>query len=90
MDGQVTTRAPSGATCLMSHDHRAERPAPTLPASPTPILTVFEAVAGAFEGDDFGVVDDAVDHGRGDDLIAEDVSPRAKGRFEVRISEACS
>ena len=43
---------------------------------------MFEAVAGAFEGDDFGVVDDAVDHGRGDDLIAEDVSPA--GERQVR------
>jgi len=29
-----------------------------------------EAVAGAFEGDDFGVVDDAVDHRGGDDLVS--------------------
>ena len=41
---------------------------------------VFEPVAGAFEGDDFGVVDDAVDHGRGDDLVAEDVSPAGEGQ----------
>ena len=48
-----------------------------------------EPVAAAFEGDDFGVVDDPVDHRRGDDLVPEDVAP-AKGRFDVRISEACS
>ena len=31
---------------------------------------VFQAVAGAFEGVDVGVVDDAVDHGGGDGLVA--------------------
>ena len=51
---------------------------------------VFEAVAGSFEGQDFGVVHDAVDHRGGDDLVAEDIAPRANGRFEVKISEACS
>ena len=30
-----------------------------------------EPVAGAFEGEDVGVVDDAVDHGGGDDLVSE-------------------
>jgi hypothetical protein len=39
---------------------------------------VFEAVAGAFERDDVGMVDDAVDHGPGDDLIAEHVAPAGK------------
>jgi hypothetical protein len=43
---------------------------------------MFESVAGAFEGDDFGVVDDAVDHGGGDDLVAEHVSPA--GEWQVR------
>ena len=33
-----------------------------------------ESVAGAFEGEDVGVVDDAVDHGCGDGLVAEDAS----------------
>ena len=32
---------------------------------------VAEAVAGAFEGEDIGVVDDAVDHRGGDGLVAE-------------------
>jgi hypothetical protein len=36
---------------------------------------VFQPVGGAFEGDDFGVVNDAVDHRGGDDLVAEDVAP---------------
>ncbi len=38
-------------------------------------VAVFEPVAVAFEGDDFGVVDEPVDHGGGDDLVAEDLAP---------------
>ena len=34
-----------------------------------------EPVAGAFEGQDVGVVDDAVDHRGGDGLVAEYGSP---------------
>ena len=34
-----------------------------------------ESVAGAFEGEDVGVVDDPVDHGCGDGLVSEDASP---------------
>lgn len=41
---------------------------------------VLESVAGAFEGQDVGVVDDAVDHRRGDDLITEYVSPAGEGQ----------
>ena len=41
---------------------------------------VAEPVAGAFECDDVGVVDDAVDHGGGDDLVAEDAAPAAEGQ----------
>jgi hypothetical protein len=37
-------------------------------------------MAGAFEGDDLGVVDDAVDHGGGDDQVSEHVSPAGKGQ----------
>lgn len=43
---------------------------------------MFEPVAGAFEGDDFGVVDNAVDHCRGHDLVTEHVSPA--GERQVR------
>ena len=39
-----------------------------------------ESVAGAFEGEDVGVVDDAVDHCSSDGLIAEDGSPAAEGQ----------
>jgi hypothetical protein len=34
-----------------------------------------ESVAGAFEGEDVGVVDDAVDHGCGDGLVTEHAAP---------------
>lgn len=37
-------------------------------------LVFFEAVAVAFEADDVGVVDDPVDHGRGDGQVSEDVA----------------
>jgi hypothetical protein len=50
---------------------------------------MFQAVAGTLEGDDFGVVDDAVDHGRREDLIAKDVAPAGEMQ-EARISQACS
>jgi hypothetical protein len=33
-------------------------------------VSVFEAVGVAFEGDDVGVVDEPVDHGCGDDVVA--------------------
>jgi len=36
---------------------------------------VLEPVGAALEGDDVGMVDDPVDHCRGDDLVSEDVSP---------------
>ena len=42
---------------------------------------VFQPVAAAFESVDVGVVDDAVDHGGGDGLVAEDVSPA--GEWQV-------
>lgn len=36
---------------------------------------VFDAVAGALERDDIGVMHDPIDHGRGDGGFAEDLSP---------------
>ena len=42
-------------------------------------VAVFEPVAVALEGDDFGVVHEAVDHGGGDDVIAEHLTPAAEG-----------
>jgi hypothetical protein len=42
-------------------------------------IAVFEAVAVAFEREDLGVVDEAVDHGGGDDVVAEDLAPRREG-----------
>jgi hypothetical protein len=38
-------------------------------------VSVFEAVAVSFQCDDLGVVDEAVDHGRGYDVVA----PSAEG-----------
>jgi hypothetical protein len=38
-------------------------------------VSVFDAVAVSFECDDLGVVDEAVDHGCGDDVIAEHFAP---------------
>ncbi len=42
-------------------------------------LMCSESIAGAFEADDVGVVDDAVDHRRGHCLVAEDVAPAGEG-----------
>ncbi len=41
---------------------------------------VAEPVAAALEGDDLGVVDDAIDHRRGDDLVTEHVAPASEGQ----------
>src|SRR3954464_1303327 len=38
-------------------------------------VTVLEPVGVAFEGDHVGVVDQAVDHGGGYDVVAEDLAP---------------
>ncbi len=42
--------------------------------------SVSESVGGAFEGDDVGVVDDAVDHRGGDDLVSEHAGPGTEGQ----------
>src|SRR5215475_2951240 len=41
-------------------------------------VAVLEPVGVAFEGDDFGVVDETVDHGGGDDVVAEHLAPPAE------------
>ena len=38
-------------------------------------VSVFDAVAVSFECDDFGVVHETVDHGRSDNIVAEDLAP---------------
>lgn len=43
-------------------------------------LVFSEPVAVAFEADDVGVVDDPVDHGRGDGQVPEDVAPAGEGQ----------
>jgi len=42
-------------------------------------VSVFESVGVSFDGDDVGVVDEAVDHGGGDGVVAEDVAPASEG-----------
>jgi hypothetical protein len=42
-------------------------------------VAVFEPLAVAFEGDDFGMVDEPVDHGGCADLVAEDLAPAPEG-----------
>jgi hypothetical protein len=41
-------------------------------------VSVLASVAVALEGDDFGVVDEPVDHGGGDDVVGEDFAPAAE------------
>jgi hypothetical protein len=41
-------------------------------------VAVLEPVAVAFEADDVGVVDETVDHGGGDGVVAEDLAPAAE------------
>lgn len=45
---------------------------------------VLGPVGRALEGDDFGVVDDAVDHGGGDGLVFGDLAPAGGGRVGGR------
>jgi len=42
-------------------------------------VSVSEPIAVAFEGDDVGVVDESVDHGGGNDIVAEYLAPSAEG-----------
>jgi hypothetical protein len=42
-------------------------------------VAVAEPVAVALEAENFGVVDEPVDHGGGDDLVAEDLVPAGEG-----------
>ncbi len=51
---------------------------------------VSESVTRPFQGQNLCVMDDSVDHRGSDCLIAEYVTHRPNGRFDVRISEACS
>jgi hypothetical protein len=41
-------------------------------------VAVAQPVAVALEADDLGVVDQPVDHGRGDHVVAEDLAPAAE------------
>ena len=42
-------------------------------------IAVFEPVAVSLQGDDVGVVHEAVDHGGGDGVVAEDLAPAIRG-----------
>jgi hypothetical protein len=42
-------------------------------------VAVTQAVAVALQAEDLGVVDEPVDHRRGDDLVAEDLAPGGEG-----------
>ena len=42
-------------------------------------VAVFEPVGVALDVDDFGVVDEPIDHGGGDGVVAEDFAPAAEG-----------
>ena len=42
-------------------------------------VLVAQAVAVALQREDLGVVDEAVDHRRGDDVVAEDLAPGREG-----------
>ena len=53
-------------------------------------VPVAQAVAVPLQSDDLGVVHEAVDHRRGDHLIAEDLPQAEKGLLEVTIIEARS
>ena len=50
-------------------------------------VAVAEAVAVALEAEDFGVVDEPVDHGGGDDFVAEDLTPAGE-RFVAGDDQA--
>ena len=53
-------------------------------------VSVFESVGVAADVDDVAVLDEPVDHGGGDDVIAEDFAPAAQGLVPVRMREARS
>ncbi len=79
-----TARHPGPDTVPTSADGAERRP-----GRDAAEVSVFESVAVAFEGDDFGEVDEAVDHGCYDD-VAEDFAQRPDGLLDVTISGARS
>lgn len=52
-------------------------------------VSVFDAVAVSFECDDFGVVDEAVDHGGCDDVVAEYFAPPNWGWHMFVVTVSC-
>ena len=55
-----------------------------------PKILVAQAVGVALQREDLGVVHEPVDHGRRNDVIAEDLSHAENGLFEVTINDARS
>ena len=53
-------------------------------------VSVFEAVRVAAQVDDLGVMDEAVEHGGCDDVVAEDFAPASEGFVAGTIREARS
>ena len=53
-------------------------------------VAVAEAVTVAFEREDLGVVDESIDHGGGDDVVAEDLAKAENGLLLVTIRLARS
>ena len=53
-------------------------------------VAVLQPVAVALEGEDLGVVDEPVDHGGGDGLVAEDLAQAENGLLLVTIKLARS
>ena len=46
-----------------------------------------QSVGRALQRDDLGVVDDSVDHGRGDGLVSEDFAPAAEGQVADLVDD---
>jgi hypothetical protein len=60
------------------------------PTATAPRSLSRQPIAVSLEGQDLGVVDEPVDHRRGDDLVAEDRPHEENRLFEVTISDARS
>ena len=52
------------------------------------VESVFEPPAGAVDGDDLAVVQEAVEDGGGEDLVGEDVSPFIRGWHMLILADS--
>src|SRR5260370_25817755 len=72
-------RRPGRRTCRYGHRYAAAWRSLLTGRSGDPAeVPVLQPVGVAFEGDDFGVVDEPVDHRCGDDVVAEHLTPPAE------------